>query len=130
MRLAASGAPVAAKRRAVEPVNKVNILPLHTSIYIYILGVGIAQTVKRRATSWTAMVRKLTGTRSFFLNKFQSGSGAHPASYPLGIGAISAGVKRPGREVNHLPLSSAKVKNSGVIPPLPLPLHMPSCYSA
>jgi hypothetical protein len=31
MRLAAGGVPVAVKRRAVEPVNKVKILP----VYIY-----------------------------------------------------------------------------------------------
>jgi hypothetical protein len=31
MRLAASGAPVAMKRRAVEPVNKVKILPVLTN---------------------------------------------------------------------------------------------------
>jgi hypothetical protein len=28
MRVAASGAPVAVKRRAVEPVNKVKVLPV------------------------------------------------------------------------------------------------------
>jgi hypothetical protein len=43
----------------------------------------------------------------------QNGSGIHPASYPMGTGgALSLGVKRPGREADHLPPSSAEVKNS------------------
>jgi hypothetical protein len=33
--------------------------------------------------------------------------------------AISLGVKWPGREADHSPLSSAEVKNGGAIPPLP-----------
>jgi hypothetical protein len=32
---------------------------------------------------------------------------------------LSPGVKRPGREADHSPPSSAEVKNSGVVPPLP-----------
>jgi hypothetical protein len=37
----------------------------------------------------------------------QTGSGAHPASYPMGTG----GKARPGRDADHSPPSSAKVKN-------------------
>jgi hypothetical protein len=33
------------------------------------------------------------------------------------------GVQRPGREADHSPPSSAEVKKSGVIPPLPIRLH-------
>jgi hypothetical protein len=41
----------------------------------------------------------------------------HPASYPMGIrDSFSVGVKRPGREADHPPPSSAAVKNA-----LPLP---------
>jgi hypothetical protein len=36
---------------------------------------------------------------------------------------ISPGVKRPGREADHSPPSSAKVKNAGAIPPLLIYLH-------
>jgi hypothetical protein len=36
-------------------------------------------------------------------------SGAHSASYAIGTGSFP-GVKRPGRCVNHLPASSAEVK--------------------
>ena len=40
----------------------------------------------------------------------QADSGAHPASYTLGTGSFSWGVKRPGRGVNHPPPSNADVK--------------------
>ena len=39
----------------------------------------------------------------------QTGRGAHSASYTGGTGSLS-GVKRPGRGVDHLPPSSAEVK--------------------
>jgi len=35
---------------------------------------------------------------------------AHPASYTVGTRALSLGVKRPGRETDHSPPSSAEVK--------------------
>jgi len=38
-----------------------------------------------------------------------NGSGAHPASYPMGTRGSFLGVKRPGSEADHSP-SSAKVK--------------------
>jgi hypothetical protein len=41
----------------------------------------------------------------------QNGSGAHPASYPMDTGGSFPGVKRPGREADHSPPSSAEVKN-------------------
>jgi hypothetical protein len=40
----------------------------------------------------------------------QAGSGAHPASYPVGIGGNYLGVKQSGREADHLPPSSTEVK--------------------
>jgi hypothetical protein len=39
----------------------------------------------------------------------QTGPGAHPASYTMGIGSFP-GVKRPGRGVDHPPPSSAEVE--------------------
>jgi hypothetical protein len=42
----------------------------------------------------------------------QTGSGAHPASCTLGTGVPFPGAKsRPGRDVDHSPLSSAEVEN-------------------
>jgi hypothetical protein len=41
----------------------------------------------------------------------QTGSGAHPASYPVGTGGPFPGGKaRPGRDADHSPPSSAEVK--------------------
>jgi hypothetical protein len=42
---------------------------------------------------------------------FQTGPGAHPASYTMGTGTFH-GVKRPGRDVDHPTPSSTKVKES------------------
>jgi hypothetical protein len=52
------------------------------------------------------------------LHSVQTGIGAHPASYPMGTGAVSPRVKWTGREANRLPPFSAEVKNNGAIPPL------------
>jgi hypothetical protein len=52
------------------------------------------------------------GAGNFSLHcHIQNGSGAHPASYPMGTKGFSLGVKRPGREADHSPPSSAEVKN-------------------
>jgi hypothetical protein len=44
-------------------------------------------------------------------HRVQNGSRAHPTSYPMGArGSFLEGVKRPGREADHSPPSSAEVK--------------------
>jgi hypothetical protein len=48
----------------------------------------------------------------YFHHRVQSGSGAHPASYPIGTRGSFSAVKRPGRETDHSPPSSAEVKNA------------------
>jgi hypothetical protein len=45
------------------------------------------------------------------LHVVQSGSGAHPASYPMDTWGSSTGVKRTEREANHSPQTSVEVKN-------------------
>jgi hypothetical protein len=56
-------------------------------------------------------VRFPVGTGDFFLHhRLQNGSGAHPASYPMGTRGSSLGIKRPEREADHSPPSSAEVK--------------------
>jgi hypothetical protein len=53
-------------------------------------------------------VRSPTGAEDFsFSPCVQTGSGAHPASYPMGTG----GKVRPGCDADHSPPSSAEVKN-------------------
>jgi hypothetical protein len=44
-------------------------------------------------------------------HRVQTGSGDYPASQPMGTGDLSSGVERPGRESDHSPIYSAKVKN-------------------
>jgi hypothetical protein len=72
---------------------------------------------------WTDGVRNPAVARFFLFHNVQTGSGAHPASFPLGTGGPLLGVNRPGREADHSPPSSAEVKNVGARPPLP---HMSS----
>jgi hypothetical protein len=57
-------------------------------------------------------VRFPAGAGNFSLHHrcVQNSSGAHPASYPMGIKALSLGVKRPERQADHSPPSSAEVK--------------------
>jgi hypothetical protein len=58
----------------------------------------------------TAWIRFLAGQDFSLLHNVQTGSGAHPASYPMSAGAISARVKRPGLKDDPSPPSSAEVK--------------------
>jgi hypothetical protein len=55
----------------------------------------------------------LGGTGNFSLyHQVQNGSGAHSASYPMVPGALSLGIKRPGREADHSRPYNAEVKNA------------------
>jgi hypothetical protein len=57
-------------------------------------------------------VRSQTGAEDFSSSRcVQTGSGSHPASYPMGTGGSFPGGKaRPGRDADHSPPSSAEVK--------------------
>jgi hypothetical protein len=56
---------------------------------------------------------------SFSLRHFvQTGSEDHPASYPMTPVSLSPGVKRPGREGDHLHLVP-RLRMCGAISPLP-----------
>jgi hypothetical protein len=63
--------------------------------------------------------------RFSLLHSVQTGSGAHPASYPMGTGDSlpqeGGGVQRQGYEAHHTPPSSAEVKK------VELYLHSPIC---
>jgi hypothetical protein len=54
-------------------------------------------------------VRSPAGSRDFSCSLcVQTGSGAHPASYPVGTGGpFPRGKARPGRDADHSPTSSA-----------------------
>jgi hypothetical protein len=83
------------------------------------------------------------GAGNFSLHhRVQNGSGAYPASYPMGTSGSFLQVKWPGREADHSPTSSAEVTNAwsytspntfscrgaslstGTTIPLPLPLTL------
>jgi hypothetical protein len=65
-------------------------------------------------------VRSLAGVRDFsLLHSVQTGSGAQPASYAVGTGALSPEVKQSESECDHPRPYSAEIKNSGAIPPPP-----------
>jgi len=54
----------------------------------------------------------MAGTRGFyFCRTAQTSSGSYPHSYSVGSRILTLGVKWPGHEVEHLPLSSAEVKS-------------------
>jgi hypothetical protein len=65
-----------------------------------------------------------SGSRMFTSPYVHTSSGDHPTSYPMSTGALGPGVKRPKREADHSPPTSAKVKKTGSMHPLP---HTPSC---
>jgi hypothetical protein len=58
----------------------------------------------------------------FILHIVHTGSGTHPASYPM---STVEGVKRPASAADHSPPSGAKVKNGKAISPLP---YASSCH--
>jgi hypothetical protein len=58
-------------------------------------------------------VRSLAGAKELSSNLcVHTGSGAHPASCPMGVGGLfSSGKARTGRDADHSPPSSAEVMN-------------------
>jgi hypothetical protein len=82
------------------------------------IGVGIA-------TGYELDGRGLIpGMGKIFLSSTASRSALRPTQLPI---QWVLRVKRPGREAEHSPPSSAKVKNDGVMPPLP---HRSSWHSS
>jgi hypothetical protein len=77
---------------------------------------AISHSVKRLGYGLddrNCMIRFAAGARNFsHYHRIQTGSGANPVSYPIGTGggALSLGVKRPEREADQSPPSSAEVK--------------------
>jgi hypothetical protein len=99
-------------------IHKLYCLMLNTRMNNVVLhiGAGIIQTVQCLATDWT------TGRSGFDPRQRQEDfssslcvltvSEAHPASCPMGTGGPFPGaIKRPGRDADYLPPSSADVKN-------------------
>jgi hypothetical protein len=81
--------------------------------YLFKLGARAAQSVLCLTTDWTPGVRSPTEAEDFSSSLcVQTGSGAHPASCPMGIGGpFPGGKERPGRDADHSSPSSAEVEN-------------------
>jgi hypothetical protein len=60
------------------------------------------------------------GQEFSLLHVVQTGSGAHPISYTMGTMALSPGVKRPGREADRSPPTSADVMKTWIYTSTPL----------
>jgi hypothetical protein len=54
------------------------------------------------------------GQEFSLLQIVQTGSGVHPTSYPMGTGGPFPGLKRPVREADLSPPTSAEVKNTWI----------------
>jgi len=55
-------------------------------------------------------IRVPVGARNFSPHsRAQTGSGAHPASYPIGTSVLSLRLKRPVHEADNSPLSSTSI---------------------
>jgi hypothetical protein len=54
------------------------------------------------------------GHQFSLLHVVQTGSRAHPASYPICTGSLSPGLKRPGREADYSHPISAEVKKAWI----------------
>jgi hypothetical protein len=61
--------------------------------------------------------------RNYLFHSVQNNSGNHPASYPMGTGTLSLGIKQPVREADHSPPYTSEVKNGGLYLHSPIPLH-------
>jgi hypothetical protein len=59
----------------------------------------------------TTVVKFLAGYDFCFCHDVQTGSWAHRASCPVGAGVLTSDVKRPLRETDYSPASSAEIKN-------------------
>jgi hypothetical protein len=69
-------------------------------------------------------VRFPAGAGNFSLHhRVQNGSGAHPTAYTMVTRGFYLGVKRPGREVDHTPPSSAEVECVELYLHCPIRLH-------
>jgi hypothetical protein len=111
------------KLRSDDLPSKILQKGLNNSVFHSWFPIGTGQTVSRVAQSVQCLATGWTTGRSRFDPRqkrkdfscsvcVQTGSGAHPASCPMGTGAIFPGAKaRLGRKADHSPPSSAEFEN-------------------
>jgi hypothetical protein len=83
-------------------------------IIIYLLqGAGMAQWFSAGSRAEWSGVRVPAGAGNLSLHhRVETGSGTHPASYPVGARGSFPGGKAAGPEAGHKPPSSADVSNA------------------
>jgi hypothetical protein len=98
------------------------ILQLPQQVFIASTGTTLLSPLP---TNWGSRVRFPAGAGNFSLHhRDQTGSEAHPASYPMDTRGSFHGAKQPGREVDYSLPSSAEVKEC-----VELYLHSPNTPS-
>jgi hypothetical protein len=89
--------------------RSLNVVPFRTGFGSAFTSISLGYGLD----DWGSKVRFPAGAGKFSLHHHvPNGSGAQLAFYPMGTGGSFPGVKRPGREVDHSPPSSAEVKES------------------
>jgi hypothetical protein len=63
---------------------------------------------------WKRGIRFAEGSEIYLRPRVQTGSEAHPASYPTDTGDSTSEIERPGREADHSPPSSARGRVSSL----------------
>jgi hypothetical protein len=85
----------------------------HTAIYTRAVPNRdsiLSMAAAYKLDDWGVGYRVPVGSWISVLQVVQTTSGVHPASYPVGTGDSSQGVKRPWSEADHSPPTSAEVK--------------------
>jgi hypothetical protein len=76
----------------------------------------LIRSVLRQATGWMSGVRYPAGTNKFSeLHSAKNGFGPTQVSVEWARSALSAGIKRLGREIDPSPPPSAEIKNDGAM---------------
>jgi hypothetical protein len=96
---------------------------------LYPVRTGIAQWCCSGIRAGCLGVRVPVVAGNFSLHhRVQTCSGSYPASYQMGTRDFSMWIKRPGREADHSPLSSAEVKNAWSYTSTPPSAFMSWCW--
>jgi hypothetical protein len=74
--------------------------------------ITVSRVTRVRAGDRGSISGRCSGGIFSLRHHVQTGSGAHPASYPAGTRGFFPAMKRPGRETDHSPPSSTEVKNA------------------
>jgi hypothetical protein len=113
--------PLSAKRPFVksstwQPHHWINQTETCTFPYTFIARLRDTNTEHNLYTvlraRWSGVRVSARVGNSSLHHRVQTGSGAHPASYSMGNRALFLWVKRPEREADHSPPSSAEVNNA------------------